>query len=289
MDYQIYFVPTPIGNLEDMTIRAINVLKEVDVIACEDTRESKKLLNYYNIDKPLTSYHKFNETSKSLDIIKEVEKGMTYAVITDQGMPGISDPGHILIKKCQEEGITYTILPGASAIITGLVGSGLDNDKFAYYGFIPKKTADKKIFYENLKNEDKTSIILDTPHNFESTLSDFKKIFPDRRLCLARELTKKFEEYRLSPISEINIADITLKGEFVIILEKGEKSAENIEAYREKIKKMLEEGLRTKDIVKDIKKKSSLGKNEIYEYVLELNNEKNWQRKRQCFCKKNYR
>ena len=135
MDYQIYFIPTPIGNLEDITIRAINTLKEVDIIACEDTRESKKLLDHYNINKPLTSYHKFNETSKSIEIIENVQEGKTYGIITDQGMPGISDPGHILIKKCIEENISYTILPGASAIITALVGSGLRNDRFSYYGF----------------------------------------------------------------------------------------------------------------------------------------------------------
>ena len=270
MDYQIYFVPTPIGNLEDITIRAINVLKEVDVIACEDTRESRKLLNYYEIDKPLTSYHKFNESVKSIDIIEEIRRGKTYAVITDQGMPGISDPGHILIKKCIEEEITYTILPGASAIITALVGSGLDNNKFSYYGFIPKKSADRKIFYENLKNEDKTSIILDTPHNFQNTLADFKELFPKRRLAIARELTKKFEEYRQSPIGDINIEDVTLKGEFVLILEGGEKKEESIESYKDEILKSIDEGKRTKEIVKEIKKKSKLGKNEIYEYVLEL-------------------
>lgn len=270
MDYQIYFVPTPIGNLEDITIRAINVLKEVDVIACEDTRESRKLLNYYDIDKKLTSYHKFNESSKSIDIISEIKKGKTYAVITDQGMPGISDPGHILIKKCIEEEITYTILPGASAIITALVGSGLDNDKFCYYGFIPKKSADKKVFYENLKNEEKTSIILDTPHNFENTLADFKKLFPKRKLALARELSKKFEEYRQSLISEINVDDVTLKGEFVLILEGGEREEESIESYKPEILKSIKEGKRTKEIVKEIKKKSKLAKNEIYDYVLEL-------------------
>ena len=275
MDYQIYFVPTPIGNLEDMTIRAINTLKEVDVIACEDTRESKKLLKYYEIDKPLTAYHKFNEVSKSEEIIRELDKGMTYAVITDQGMPGISDPGHILIKKCQEAGITYTILPGASAIITALVGSGLDNEKFTYYGFIPKKTSDKKTFYNNLLDEEKTSIILDTPHNFEKTLTDFKELFPQRKLCICREISKKFEEYKLSKIEDLDIENITLKGEFVLLLEGGVREKDSLSAYREKILALLSQGLKTKDVVKEIKNESCLSKNEIYEYVLELNNEKN--------------
>ena len=270
MDYQIYFVPTPIGNLEDMTIRAINVLKEVDVIACEDTRESKKLLNFYDIDKPLTSYHKFNEVSKSEEIIAEINKGMTYAVITDQGMPGISDPGHILIKKCIEENISYTILPGASAIVTALVGSGFDNDKFSYYGFIPKKSADKKAFYKLLVNEEKTSIILDTPHNFEKTLNDFKELFPERKLCIARELSKKFEEYQTHIIRDLSIEDVTLKGEYVLILQGALKEEKQITDYKESILEKIDEGMRTKDIVKSIKKESGLSKNEIYEYVLEL-------------------
>lgn len=270
MDYQIYFVPTPIGNLEDMTIRAINVLKEVDVIACEDTRESKKLLNYYEIDKPLTSYHKFNEVSKSQEIIEEINKGMTYAVITDQGMPGISDPGHILIKRCIEENISYTILPGASAIVTALVGSGFDNDKFTYYGFIPKKSTDKKAFYKLLVDEEKTSIILDTPHNFEKTLNDFKELFPERKLCIARELTKKFEEYQSHIIRDLSIEDVTLKGEYVLILEAGHKEERKLTDYKDVILEKIDEGMRTKDIVKSVKKESGLSKNEIYEYVLEL-------------------
>ena len=272
MDYQIYFIPTPIGNLDDMTIRAINTLKEVDVIACEDTRESKKLLDHYGINKPLTSYHKFNETSKSIEIIENVNSGKTYGIITDQGMPGISDPGHILIKKCIEENISYTILPGASSIITALVGSGLNNDRFSYYGFIPKKNGDKKKLYQELENEYKTSILFDTPHNLENTLNDFKEYFADRKLCIARELTKKFEEYVLEDITDIKIEDITLKGEFVLILSGKVKSEDaDISAYEDEIKKQIDEGLRTKDIVKNIKKVSDFSKNEIYEYVLSLN------------------
>lgn len=191
MDYSIYFVPTPIGNLDDMTLRAINVLKNVDIIACEDTRESKKLLNYFEINKKLTSYHKFNEKQKSQEIIKNAQKGTSYAIITDQGMPGISDPGHILIKECIKNNISYTVLPGPSSILTGLIASGFDNDRFAFYGFIPKKNSDKKKLYEELKNENKTSILFDTPHNLENTINDFKIEFPNRKLAITRELSKK--------------------------------------------------------------------------------------------------
>ena len=271
MDYSIYFIPTPIGNLEDMTIRAINILKQVDIIACEDTRESKKLLDYYDIDKPLTSYHKFNEMAKGKEIIENTKVGKTYGIITDQGMPGISDPGHILIKKCIEEEIAYTVLPGASSLITALVGSGLDNDEFSYYGFVPKKNSDKKNLYDKLQEEEKTSIIFDTPHNLENTIKDFKKNFPDRKLCIARELTKKFEEYILYDISKIDTSDITLKGEFVLILSgKIIKNNESLEDYKVEIKSLLEEGKRTKDISKIIKDKSSFSKNEIYDYIISL-------------------
>ncbi|WP_151410636.1 16S rRNA (cytidine(1402)-2'-O)-methyltransferase [Anaerococcus sp. Marseille-P9784] len=269
MDYQIYFIPTPIGNLEDMTIRAINTLKEVDIIACEDTRESKKLLDYYKIKKPTTSYHKFNEQSKSEEIIKNAKNGISYGIITDQGMPGISDPGHILIKKCIEENISYTILPGASALITALVGSGLDNDSFSYYGFIPKKQKDKKILYDKLSKEDKTSIIFDTPHNLSNTIKDFKEIFPERKLCLARELSKKFEEYLLVDIDNIDQEDITLKGEFVLVLSgKVEKESNSLDDFKEEIDEMLDKGMKTKEISKIISEKSNFPKNDIYEYIL---------------------
>ena len=271
MDYSIYFIPTPIGNLEDMTIRAINTLKEVDIIACEDTRESKKLLDHYGISKPTTSYHKFNEMAKSAEIINNARLGKTYGIITDQGMPGISDPGHILIQKCIEENISYTILPGASSILTALVGSGMDNDKFVYHGFIPKKSGEKIKLYEELKNETKTSILFDTPHNLERTIDDFKDYFPERKLCIARELTKKFEQYQLVDIDKVSIADITLKGEFVLVLSgKSSDAAANIQDLKAEILEKLSQGLSTKDIVKEMRKKTGFSKNEIYDYVLDL-------------------
>ena len=271
MDYSIYFVPTPIGNLEDMTIRAINVLKSVDIIACEDTRESKKLLNYFDINKKLTSYHKFNEKQKSEEIINNTKEGITYAIITDQGMPGISDPGHILIKECIENNISYTILPGPSSILTGLIASGLDNDRFAFYGFIPKKSSDKKKLYQELKNENKTSILFDTPHNLENTINDFKKEFPERKLAITRELSKKFEQYQIFKIKDIISEDITFKGEFVLILEKNlEKENLDITSFKDEILQLKKEGKSTKDIVKSLKKSTSFSKNDIYNYIITL-------------------
>lgn len=271
MDYSIYFVPTPIGNLEDMTIRAINVLKNVDIIACEDTRESKKLLNYFDINKKLTSYHKFNEKQKSQEIIKATQEGRTYAIITDQGMPGISDPGHILIKECIKNNISYTILPGPSSILTGLIASGFDNDRFSFYGFIPKKSSDKKKLYQELKKEDKTSILFDTPHNLENTINDFKKEFPERKIAITRELTKKFEQYQIFDIKDICIEELTLKGEFVLILEKNiKKDNLDISSFKDEILNMKKEGKSTKDIVKSLKKSTSFSKNDIYNYVISL-------------------
>ncbi|EEB36528.1 S-adenosylmethionine-dependent methyltransferase, YraL family [Anaerococcus hydrogenalis DSM 7454] len=271
MDYSIYFVPTPIGNLEDMTIRAINVLKNVDIIACEDTRESKKLLNHFDINKKLTSYHKFNEKQKSKEIIENTKEGITYAIITDQGMPGISDPGHILIKECIENNISYTILPGPSSILTGLIASGFDNNSFSYYGFIPKKSSDKKKLYQELKNENKTSILFDTPHNLENTINDFKKEFPERKLAITRELSKKFEQYQIFKIKHIKCEDITFKGEFVLVLEKNlEKENLDITSFKDEILQLKKEGKSTKDIVKSLKKSTSFSKNDIYNYVITL-------------------
>lgn len=277
MDYQIYFVPTPIGNLEDMTLRAINTLKEVDLIACEDTRESKKLLDFYEINKPLTSYHKFNEQAKSDELIKKASEGITIGVISDQGMPGMSDPGEILIKKCIENDISYTILPGPSSILTALIGSGQDMTAFTFYGFIGKKSKEKNALYEKLKNEDKTSIIFDSVHNLPKTIEDFKEIFPERKLTIARELTKKFEEYKTYIIKDIDAKEITFKGEFVLILEgKKEENLADISTFDEKIREMISVGKSTKEIVKKIKNESSFSKNEIYEYVINFKWELLW-------------
>ena len=276
MDYQIYFIPTPIGNLEDMTIRAINTLKEVDLIACEDTRESKKLLDFYKINKPLTSYHKFNEQAKSEELINKAKEGFTIGVISDQGMPGMSDPGEILIKKCIENNISYTILPGPSSILTALIGSGQDMTAFSFYGFIGKKSKEKKELYEKLNNEEKTSIIFDSVHNLAKTIEDFKEIFPERKLTIARELTKKFEEYRTYFIKDINPDEITLKGEFVLILEgKKEDESGDISNFDQTILDMIADGKLTKEIVKKIKSQSNFSKNEIYEYVIKFNKVQN--------------
>lgn len=272
MDYQIYFIPTPIGNLEDMTIRAINTLKACDLIACEDTRESKKLLDFYEISKPLTSYHKFNEQAKSEELIKKASEGQVIGVISDQGMPGMSDPGEILIKKCIENNISYTILPGPSSILTALIGSGQDMTSFSFYGFIGKKSKEKKELYEKLKNEDKTSIIFDSVHNLPKTIEDFKDIFPERKLTIARELTKKFEEYKTYFIKDINPDEITFKGEFVLILEgKKEDESEDISSFDKIIQELIDDGMSTKEIVKKIKKESKFSKNEIYDYVINFN------------------
>lgn len=254
-----------------MTLRAINVLKNVDIIACEDTRESKKLLNYFEINKKLTSYHKFNEKQKSQEIIKNAQEGTSYAIITDQGMPGISDPGHVLIKECIKNNISYTVLPGPSSILTGLIASGFDNDRFAFYGFIPKKNSDKKKLYEELKNENKTSILFDTPHNLENTINDFKIEFPNRKLAITRELSKKFEQYQIFDIKDINTDELTLKGEFVLILEKNnENESLDISSYKEQILQMKKNGESTKDIVKSLRKSTTFSKNDIYEFVISL-------------------
>lgn len=186
-------------------------------------------------------------------------------------MPGISDPGHILIKECIKNNISYTILPGSSSILTGLIASGFDNARFSFYGFIPKKSSDKKKLYQELKKEDKTSILFDTPHNLENTINDFKKEFPERKIAITRELTKKFEQYQIFDIKDICVDELTLKGEFVLILEKNiKKDNLDISSFKDEILNMKKEGKSTKDIVKSLKKSTSFSKNDIYNYVISL-------------------
>lgn len=270
MDYKVYFVATPIGNLKDITLRALEVLKSVDVIACEDTRESAKLLNYYGINKKTVSYHKFNEFSKCDKILEDLDNGLTYAIITDQGMPALQDPGLILVNKLKKENISYTVVPGASSIINALVLSGMDNEKFSFLGFFPKKNKEKEEFLKELENENKTAIFFDTPHSILENLHLLKERLPERKISINRELTKKFEESLCFKLKDLDEEKLILKGEFVLILEKKEQEDENVKQYEDEILNLLNKNERTKDIVKKIQNKSGLSKNEIYDYVVDL-------------------
>ena len=192
----LYIVSTPIGNLGDITVRALEVLKSVDLIAAEDTRHSLRLLQRYEIRKPLVSFHEHNEARRTQELVAQLAQGANVAVITDAGLPGISDPGARLVRACAEQGLPYTILPGASAVLTALVGSGFAAEQFYYGGFLPVKSGQRERELQKAVEREETSIFFESPYRLEKTLDALKRLAPERPLCVARELTKQFEEYR---------------------------------------------------------------------------------------------
>lgn len=270
----LYIVATPIGNLEDITLRAIKVLKEVDFIAAEDTRHTLKLLNHLEISKPLISYHRHNEEVKTDMLIKELKQGKQIALVSDAGTPGICDPGEEVIKKCIEEEITIVPIPGACAMINALICSGLDTEEFVFIGFLPLNKKNRKEKLEEIKNTTKTMIIYEAPHKIETTLKDLKENIGNRKIVLARELTKIHEEYIRENIDILIEKSKGLKGEIVLIIEGSDKKEENqllklsLKEHYEYYEKM---GLSKKEIIKQIAKDRNVNKNEIYQKFVDDN------------------
>lgn len=221
MSGKLYLVPTPIGNLKDMTFRAVEILKESDVVLAEDTRNSGILLKHYEIETPMRSYHMHNEHQATEDIIRQLKDGQIISIITDAGTPGISDPGYLLAKECVAHNITIECLPGATAFVPALVVSGLPNNEFTFIGFLPVKKG-RKTKLESLVEEKKTMIFYESPHKIGRTLKDLAEIFGnERRASLSREISKKFEETLRGTLSELaEIAEKrNLKGEMVLVVE----------------------------------------------------------------------
>ncbi len=216
----LYVVGTPIGNLSDITLRALEVLKSVDLIAAEDTRHSGNLLKHYEIRKPLVSYHEHNEAMRSAELAERLAGGENVALITDAGMPGLSDPGARLIRKCIERGLAYTIIPGASAILTGLLGSGLAADSFCYRGFLPVKSGQRERELRGASERNETTVFFESPYRILKTLAACAEIMPERQLCVARELTKKFEEFRRGTAGELlaHYEAHPAKGEITLVI-----------------------------------------------------------------------
>lgn len=216
----LFLVATPIGNLGDITLRALEVLKNADVIACEDTRHSLRLLQHYEIRKPLVSYHEHNEAMRAAELLGRLQRGENVAVITDAGMPGISDPGQRLLRACAENGIACTVIPGPSAVLTALVGSGFPSEEFFYGGFLPNKSGgrEREVLAAGARAE--TSVFFESPHRLLKTLALFHERFPLRKLCVARELTKQFEEYRIDAAGELlsHYTEHPPKGEIVLLV-----------------------------------------------------------------------
>lgn len=271
----LYLVATPIGNLEDITFRALKVLKEVDIIAAEDTRHTLKLLNHFEISKPLISYYKQIEKSKSDILIPKLLEGKNIAIVSDAGAPGISDPGEEIVKQAIENGIKVVPIPGACAFVNALIASGLSTKEFCFIGFLSAQKKEKKDKLEELKYETKTLIFYEAPHKLLGTLSTICEVFGDREVVLARELTKIHEEFIRGKISDVleNIGEP--KGEFVVLvagnsISKKELDTQNLNELdiEEHYKYYEDQGLDKKEIIKRISKDRKISKNEVYQHFI---------------------
>lgn len=269
----LYLVPTPIGNLGDMTPRAIEVLGEVDLIAAEDTRNTQKLLNHFNISTKQISFHEHNTKERIPKLVEKLKTGINIAQVSDAGMPSISDPGHELVETCIKEDIPVVPLPGANAGITALIASGLIPQPFYFYGFLPRKNSEQKQKLTNLKGHTSTIIFYEAPHRLKKTLKNMLEVLGNRKVVLCRELTKKFEEFIRGNLEEVmewaNTSEI--RGEFVIILDgnhneqvEENKVTTNL-SIEEQVKELIEDrNLKPNQAIKEVAKENGLKKQEVY-------------------------
>lgn len=271
---RIYLVATPIGNLKDITYRAIEVLKSVDVIAAEDTRQTLKLLNHYGISKPLISYHRHNEDVKKEIIIDKANNGQDIAIVTDAGTPGISDPGEEVVYEAIRNNIEVIPIPGACALINAIISSGLPTKEFSFYAFLPLNKKLRKEKFEEIKEDKKTIIIYEAPHRIIDTLKEIEEVLGNRKIAVAKEITKIHESFYRGNVEDV-IEKIGIpKGEYIIIIEGNKEKKENelnelsLEEHYEFYKN---QGLDKKEIIKKIAKDRQVNKNEIYKHF--FNNE----------------
>lgn len=277
---KLFLCATPIGNLGDMTPRVIETLENVDVIAAEDTRNSIKLLNHFNIKTPMTSYHEYNKIEKADTLIAWMQGGKNIALITDAGTPAISDPGEVLVQKCHEAGIIVTSLPGPAACITALTLSGLSTRRFCFEGFLSSDKKERKVVLEDLKEESRTMILYEAPHHLKSTLKELYSCLGNRKITLCRELTKKFETIFPTTLeSALEYYETNdPRGEYVLVIEgksyqqkAEEKQAVFLEMPIEEHMKIYEEkGMDTKSAMKMVAKERGISKREVYNYLLSL-------------------
>ena len=275
----LYLCATPIGNLEDMTFRAVRILKEVDVIAAEDTRNSVKLLNHFDIHTPMTSYHEFNKIDKGQYLVKRLLEGENIALITDAGMPGISDPGEELVRMCRDAGVPVTAVPGACACVTALTLSGLSTRRFCFEAFLPSDKKEKQEVLEELKDETRTIIIYEAPHRLVRTLKELLETLGDRRMTVLRELTKKHETAFTTTLSEaVAYYEVEApRGECVLVLEgrsRQQMKEESQAAWKEMdieehMQKYLDQGMDKKEAMKQVAKDRGVGKRDVYRELVD--------------------
>ena len=276
---KLYLCATPIGNLEDMTYRVVRTLKEVDLIGAEDTRNSIKLLNHFEIETPMQSYHEFNKYDKAKELVQMMLDGKDIALITDAGTPGISDPGEELVKECLENGIEVTSLPGASACVTAISMSGLSTQRFCFEAFLPKDKKKKENVLKQLQNETRTIIIYEAPHRLTKTLAELEKELGNRRVSINRELTKKYEESFLTTLKNARekYEAEEPRGEFVLVIEgKNQEALDQEERQKwedmsleNHMKIYLDEGLDKKAAMKKVAKDRGVSKRDIYNQLVQ--------------------
>ncbi len=272
MEGILYLVATPIGNLSDITYRAIETLKNVDLIAAEDTRQTLKLLNHYQISKPLVSYYRHNEDVKSERLIEELLNGKNIALVSDAGTPGISDPGEELIKEAIKNNVKIVPIPGACAFVNALIISGLNTKSFCFYGFLPMNKKNRKEKLEEISKENKTVILYEAPHKIKNTLEDLYSVLGDINCVIARELTKIHEECTRGTLRAMIEKFEQPKGEFVIMLDLNSNIKEKEETnltVDELYEMYLKQGLDKREIIKKIAKDKKVAKNEIYQYFID--------------------
>ena len=263
----IYFVSTPIGNLKDMTYRAVEVLSEVDVIACEDTRHSLPLLDKYGIKKQLISYQKFNEAASAEKIISFAKEGKNVAVISDAGTPVLSDPGAVLVKKLIEEDVGFTVVPGANAVLPALILSGLKSDRFTFIGFLPEKKTQAMSLLESYSAIDSTLVFYCAPHDLKKTLRVLYEAFGERKAVAVKEITKVFETRYEFTLGEET--DIDERGEFVVLVEGKQTEDFSNLPVKEHIALYIAEGLSKMDAIKRVAKERGVSKSSLYKYIIE--------------------
>ena len=278
MSGKLYLCATPIGNLEDITYRVIRTLKEVDIIGAEDTRNSIKLLNHFDIHTPMTSYHEYNKVDKARYLVGEIQKGKNVAIITDAGTPGISDPGEEICRQCVEAGIEVSSLPGPAACITALTMSGLSTRRFSFEAFLPRDKKERQMILEELKAETRTIVMYEAPHRLKDTLKELLKHLGNRKISLCREITKKYEENIYTTIEDaIKMYEVNdPRGEYVLVIEGRDREKDEIEKQNnwmnmeltEHMNLYLEQGMDKKSAMKQVAKDRGVSKRDVYNELL---------------------
>jgi len=268
----LYVVATPIGNLEDITLRALRVLREVDRIACEDTRQTRKLLDRHGIAKPLVSYHEHNEEARAAELVRDLEAGKSIALVSDAGTPLIADPGYRIVALARERGVTVSPIPGPSALVSALSASGLPTDAFFFGGFLPAKKTQRRKTLEKVKEYPATLVFYEAPHRIIEALQDIEEVLGPRRVTLARELTKVHEEFLTADAAQLRDAVAKrpmLKGEITLMIQKGDSPDADESSLDEAFAKLVESGVSRMDAMKQVARARGLSKREVYQKLNE--------------------